>query len=638
MTKVLGVRGLRLAPNMSDKGTAQLISDWSDLANQLALIVSVPRGVTHPPHRCPKNTGILTNSSLRTLFSWCCEKTGGLRRRAERIVCSMLQLKRSFPELPESMAVDALKKHRQLICSVPTKIFGELPYDIVDDILESYFPRGWAKRLNVFPRETLWSSTQSRRLEVLSSLKNRATLDGHTVRNPSGSCEVDYPTLMRSSAFPMLKYFSEREYDRWYQEATSDQMVYDVKACAVPDAGKFRIITKSDRRVKVLQPLQRALHSHLGTFPEFRFTAEQVDVNTFGALTGLKCRPGERFLSVDYTSATDSVHGEWMSSLIERILDRSGVLELQALSKIAVGELALGRRIIYAHPLAPLGSEIHDFQRRGSLMGSLLSFPLLCLWNASILRRSLGHDRFVVNGDDALACASEAAYGDWRRYAQQIGVSPSPGKVYWSEGLVTFCSQYWRTHRGVLRPIPWVPVSLMFAEMDGERYNRIPDIHKPFYKRFCSYNRNEWRPLLGPRPLGGLGGHASPQVPFRHRDISALKRANCSLQGQATVPVHVARALGLDVQPDGGMNNAASWLRPSAVPPPNRVVPRRFSRKFVKANFKEPSWVWRCLSVPLVLEKTEYYSPRFRGRVSPILLTREGMKRKGPARYTGGIR
>lgn len=109
--------------------------------------------------------------------------------------------------------------------------------------------------------------------------------------------------------------------------------------------------------------------------------------------------------------------------------------------------------------------------RNGQLMGSILSFPILCFinfwayyasfieWYQTFPSRSL-HDAGVpipekmpvlINGDDIAFRADNRLYGIWKAKISQFGLKLSVGKNYTHPGLVTINSKLF-----VYRPKPWV--------------------------------------------------------------------------------------------------------------------------------------------------------------------------------------
>lgn len=91
-------------------------------------------------------------------------------------------------------------------------------------------------------------------------------------------------------------------------------------------------------------------------------------------------------------------------------------------------------------------------QKRGTLMGSLTSFPLLCLYVLGIhvlnLRRC-GDDRslwdiingVLINGDDRLTVSSAAVEESFDGVCQEYGMKLSPGKAYWNQSFANMNSQ-----------------------------------------------------------------------------------------------------------------------------------------------------------------------------------------------------
>jgi len=158
----------------------------------------------------------------------------------------------------------------------------------------------------------------------------------------------------------------------------------------------------------------------------------------------------------------------------------------------------MGRNIFY-----PDGTSVT--QERGSLMGSPLSFPLLCLVNAFTLHMA-GVKRYLVNGDDGLCFMSKSQLDCWRTISQRLGLKVNEAKTYWSFNLVTINSRYFRYTNGRFTEIPIVQPGLFLSEVSGTNYDLIPDPWKWVYKRYCKFHNHEHRPLGIPLCLGGLGG------------------------------------------------------------------------------------------------------------------------------------
>lgn len=175
---------------------------------------------------------------------------------------------------------------------------------------------------------------------------------------------------------------------------------------------------------------------------------------------------------------------------------------------IAEQECSLNRRVLYEDRSA--------YQRRGTLMGSLLSFPLLCLINAYIIRSVIGPKRpFLVNGDDALFMATVAERKSWELLATEFGLQPSPGKVYHSNNLITFCSEYFvnmTKHSNRIWHVPHMPVQLFLTTplenitqlIPRNCCNNVKTLER-IYRRSVPWSKEDQRPLVGATCLGGLG-------------------------------------------------------------------------------------------------------------------------------------
>nr|QVG74775.1 RNA-dependent RNA polymerase [Riboviria sp.] len=568
-TKCLGIDAIKLRPSIVAIPAPTLVTEWKALADHLADVLAHPGKVFWALPEGRFRQRLVTNRSFRSLLAWCSCRQGGYFRRALRVVATFLQLKRAFPPLPLELEVSALEKHKSVL-SRPIAPFST--YDIVDDIIQTHFKQGWA---NHRP----WKASN------LPTLKNRAILDGHTARNPAGLAPGCYPRIGRSSVRPMAVYHAERAYDRMYQMALAEEASRRVQAVPVPDAGKFRVITKSHRALKVLEPVQAQLHSHLKRNHVFRYTAEEAEPDRLERdLQRMMVCPG-KFLSVDYSNATDAVDASFHEPLVRRILEISGSFELECLAEIAGREMRSdGRTISY-----PDGSTIR--QRRGSLMGSLLSFPVLCLWNESILRRSgydgIDHSVTLINGDDAIKKCTLSDALSWAEYASRLGLERSPGKVLWSNRLMSFCSRYFTVNKGRVCRVDHVPVSRMLSPISGSEFNRIPDRYKPHYKRWCKMDKRELRPLCAPVCVGGLGGSG---LRLTAAEKHLLGRYNQRMS-DVRVPLLVARALGLHDDESMGSDTSLSWIRSSKAFEPVKVSypPRPRKRD-------QPIQRLRCLS------------------------------------------
>jgi len=223
-----------------------------------------------------------------------------------------------------------------------------------------------------------------------------------------------------------------------------------VKAVALAEPLKVRIITAGECDLKVLQPLQKVMWQGLSHFPQFSLThgiknleLEDIEERDEPAIfTKMESEinriyrysDDRTWLSGDYTAATDNLPMWVTEALMEGILDHIDHEPTKEWARYEVGP----HSIEY-----PKNSLVPDgIQNSGQLMGSLLSFPLLCLANAFIAEYSgMKEDDYLVNGDDLVAYTSHDAINNWKTNAPRIGLSLSLGKNFVSESFCTVNSQ-----------------------------------------------------------------------------------------------------------------------------------------------------------------------------------------------------
>jgi hypothetical protein len=201
------------------------------------------------------------------------------------------------------------------------------------------------------------------------------------------------------------------------------------------EALKARIITKGPPLLNtVLKPVQMFVWGVMKNHPAFKLVGEWIQTSYLTSRLGSRLQDDQYYLSVDYKNATNEMH----SRVSERIANRiSDVIELSE------NERELFVRALTKHIMVhPDDENVTKEQKKGQLMGSIVSFPVLCIANAAILRLSKEYDSLreltltqsgiIVNGDDGLLKGSKNLKNIWERVAKHGGFSPSVGKVYQS--------------------------------------------------------------------------------------------------------------------------------------------------------------------------------------------------------------
>nr|UJQ92647.1 MAG: putative RNA-dependent RNA polymerase [Narnaviridae sp.] len=295
-----------------------------------------------------------------------------------------------------------------------------------------------------------------------------------------------------------------------------------VKAMALPEPLKVRMITVAESEVKCLQPLQRALFAYLREQPQFCLTngcSKSVLWKDFmqdglpwieriqAQIQGISSRKteGDLWLSGDYTAATDNFPMSVTHALIEGILTGIPHPATRAWVRYECG----------AHIIEYPGGRIGE-QTSGQLMGSLLSFPLLCFLNDYIISKSgfpLGS--YLINGDDVVACGPRETIEKWRQNAPQVGLSLSLGKNFIHPKFCTVNSQLFYEgeclHTGKVSCQTRLGATIGFCFQETQFYfgNR-KEIRDEFIRRNILSLRKTVRSLKVPTSHGGLALAFSP--------------------------------------------------------------------------------------------------------------------------------
>ena len=205
----------------------------------------------------------------------------------------------------------------------------------------------------------------------------------------------------------------------------------EVKAHAIPEPLKVRMITKAEEECWVLKPVQKAMWKALQHFKCFELTGTpNIDLDF------IKSWKGDFLLSGDYEAATDNLHQDIMNLAIEE-LEKVIPEPFRSWMKFESQP-----HIVHYPNFTGLDSIV---QTRGQLMGSLLSFPVLCVANAAcigiIKKQNLNEIQALINGDDILFRETERKIRAWKRLTKCIGLKPSIGKNYQAKDFGSVNSQ-----------------------------------------------------------------------------------------------------------------------------------------------------------------------------------------------------
>ena len=456
-----------------------------------------------------------------------------MRRRGVALFMSLLQTKRWIKLTPKSFVEATLQKHKETMMSSSPTVTAETHSDLLK--IAEEFGRG------VTIVERIPAPTQRATFEASRGKGGyRATLKS-TVLDPAAGisigvrgqreqvdlfpvlyelygdlrCEYLYPEFRGNMACgqaigPVEEleqcyilncrcsgYLQQRKTDPravdlelWTQNLQKKSIA--VKPVAIPEPLKVRVITKGNGFTFLLKMIQESMTEHLGSLPVFELTSGKTVEECTERLRRVISEDKEKvFISGDYDAATDNLPLDVIKTVMDGVLHTARNKVRSTWMRKIVSDILL---------LDTSAHEVHYkdcvvTQTRGQLMGSLLSFPVLCLVNyASVIKargepienslrkkkglKPLFHDEDVlVNGDDLLFVSTPNIYPVWKQAVADLGLSLSVGKNYISQFFGTINSRL-LLRSGVL------PV-LRFGDLNSKESNVLEK-----WSSFCSQAQN----------------------------------------------------------------------------------------------------------------------------------------------------
>lgn len=386
----------------------------------------------------------------------------------------LLGVKRGMPEVADSLCDQALDKHRAVLSSPPSE--------------------------GMVPLETLEAQVRRTVREIRPS-KDRAFL----AYAPSTSGHFEEGRAEGGAAGPVRDWLLAQDrsvgdqplivkrghvleglphgldlYDR-AEEHLYRSIGQSLPAVPVPivEPLKVRMITKGPSvEYYLCKKLQREMWGTLQKRPYSQLCgrtlleggrAEEA-LRPLGLL-----RPDHFWVSGDYESATDLLH---------RDLSVAAILEWAACAGWDPALTELGVRSLVQHELHYKKGNV--MQANGQLMGSPVSFPILCVVNLALSRYalelragrtlSLQEAGVVVNGDDVLFQTDVEGYVIWKAITASGGLKFSLGKNYTSRNWCMINStvllydevvNFFGEVTAVFHPVPWLNLGLLRGMQKG---------------------------------------------------------------------------------------------------------------------------------------------------------------------------
>lgn len=368
--------------------------------------------------------------------------------RNARLALGLLQgVKRGCAPVSEELVCETMKKHRNALTAPPR---GEPVPETSEDKFYTIFD-------GLVSKERLYEASCSASYESKKS-------DGGArdfIRDP---LETDLVAMYEARPGEVRKV--EGKIAPTFDEllTMAEESPTDVMVAAVLEPLKVRLVSKGNsHRYWLSRFYQKDMWKHLQRFPQFSLTGKPVETLDLEKLLTREKALGlepDFWVSGDYSAATDSLDIRWTKAAFERALANNLMSE-------RVRDVL--RSVLYEQELHyPKKYGIDPAtQTTGQLMGSTLSFPILCVVNIvaywEALEEFLGREvsleelPVLVNGDDILFRATKDFYVIWRKWIAKVGFELSLGKNYTHPKYLTVNSQLFSfkegkfTHLGYLR-------------------------------------------------------------------------------------------------------------------------------------------------------------------------------------------
>jgi hypothetical protein len=309
---------------------------------------------------------------------------------------------------------------------------------------------------------------------------------------------------------------------------------YEVRVQALPEPGKFRLITAGDSHLYTyLQPLQKTLLKQWASSPFSTMSPDwKVSVSQFVTPDGWNWN------SIDYDRATDQLN---IHSTVRAIHEVCQIFDIRVAHGLGISQNLISYSEESLDPDMPeLKRQV--VQTNGQLMGHPLSFPLLCIINTAAMLSALdkalkhrvinedGRDlilrQFRVNGDDALFCGPPEFSSIFEQCADSLGLKPSLGKSYSSPDFAMINNVMFNVTADGLKEFSYLNQKLILnhslktGETEqspleiGHSFNRMFNLCRGSHRFLsdCIENRRRLLPIGGfepnfffPTTLGGYG-------------------------------------------------------------------------------------------------------------------------------------
>nr|WEM05783.1 RdRp [Botryosphaeria dothidea ourmia-like virus 2] len=344
----------------------------------------------------------------------------------------------------------------------------------------------------------------------------------------------------------------------------------------VNTGGKSRGVTVNPSDHLWAGPVHKVLYDHIST-KDWLLRGEAKP----GKFSAFSQKPGEVFVSGDYSAATDNLSLEVAEQLLALIFCRCRHIPVS--SQLACFR-SLRANVWYDDCSEPF------VQTRGQLMGSFLSFPLLCLQNYAAFRYLVPRQGVPVkiNGDDIVFRATPDECQRWKEGCPRFGLDVHPTKTMVHRRFFSLNSTFFESRRGKIGLIPVVRMGTLQKPVE------TPTALAGGYRSFCAGFRGEAAEMArrvylsrrlpairaSGRSMMALGIRASPEV-LGH---VGLYRRECWFSNLSRLGVNVERRLPVAPERVKWAGVPPGWVRGVA---PSSKRKRRAARKCEEDFWRE---------------------------------------------------
>jgi hypothetical protein len=443
----------------------------------------------------------------------------GNKPKNQHLFWSIAQVKRCAAVVPEEFIQKSLEKHRVAMDKQALPSSDSFIDQFISkmNVILKNIEFGDVEKNKEFSTNACYENSRTKG-GAKAYIMNKDVIDGYTNNDELISMDFcPYKGVTERRGYVCI---SNSERLRSVENKQCDAKVYSI--C---EPLKIRNITCGNALPYALAGgMQKAMHSSLKKMPQFKLIGESLTTDHIQSLLDKRSKD-QWVASGDFSAATDNVKIELTKICFEAILNK--LVQTRDCNPYLV---EICRRVLYEHkiwypenPKAPWNDVEEVVQKNGQLMGSVLSFPILCIinlityWIAVEPEKKLSDLNVLVNGDDIMFCCTQLQYDNWLSILPEAGLVPSPGKNFFHNKYCTVNSAlfYMNEKKKVIR-IPFFNVGMLMGQskVTSTSDGRAKPIH-------CLYDN----------VIDGALNVTRADSRFKYYNLESLKRSSIMYDG-----------------------------------------------------------------------------------------------------------